>query len=242
MPSLNPLEQLAVDAFTAALETCREEDVELPEEVWAIAQSPEQHVADLSEIAKQHPQLNANYRMARKLLGGVDAERHKRMNTSDQPQLEQYQFFTEGLIIGSEGKLQNSPSVNLEKDGLSTSTSDDNAKTSGFSHYSGSSNVAPSSPIQPVIYRYTLPDTASPQAAIAFSKQVEMIRQSNPDWVVSFDRPNPGEADAIVLIHKDEHYATTHAAYLTNQTLNQIVGPALSRIFGAISSQIPEPS
>ncbi len=233
MQSLSPLEQLAVDAFTAALETCREEGVELPEDVWAIAQAPEQHVADLSEIAKQHPQLNANYRMARKLLRTVEAERHKRMNTSDQPQLGQFQSFLKGPT--------SAPLFPWEQDGTSTSTFDDNLKPSDFSTHSGSPKASPPPPIQPIIYRYTLPDTASPQAAIAFSKQVEMIRHSNPDWVVSSDRPNPGEADAIVLIHNDEHYATAHAAYLTNQTLNQIVGPALSRVFGAIPSQISEP-
>jgi uncharacterized protein YecT (DUF1311 family) len=170
MQPLEPLHQLTVDAFAAALETCRDEGIDLPEEVWAIAQSLEQHVDALSEIAKQHAELNAAYQTAQKLLRQVK--------------------------------------------GVETA-------------------------VQPIVYRYVLPDNALPQTAIAFSKQVEAIRQSNPDWIVTFDRPNPGEADAIVLIRKDEHYAATHAAYLANRTLNQVVGPALNRIFGHASFNFP---
>jgi hypothetical protein len=82
------------------------------------------------------------------------------------------------------------------------------------------------------IYRYTLPHSATGQETAAFQQQVEAIRQANPDWVISFDRPQPGESDAIVMIHKDYDYPTTHAAYIANRTINDVVAPTLSRIFG----------
>lgn len=88
---------------------------------------------------------------------------------------------------------------------------------------------------QPTIYRYTLPSTATPQQVVAFQQQVEAIRQANPDWVVTFDRPQPGEADAIVMIYNDENYPTVHAAYIANRTLNQVVAPALTRIFSPVN-------
>ncbi len=235
MQSLEPLEQLAVDAFATALETCREEGVELPEEVWAIAQTPEDHVAELSQIAKQYPQLSAAYRTARKLLRKTEGDRNKRLSTDDQSFLKQVnpaleQPFTPLLSPWDKEATPTSISDRTPKPSESLDSPD--SATSG-----DSDTASPSSPIRPVIYRYTLPDTASPQAAIAFSKQVETIRQINPDWVVSYDRTNPGEADAIVLIHKDEHYAVTHSAYLMNQTLNQVVGPALARVFGSTPSK-----
>lgn len=214
MPSLNPLEQLAVDAFATALETCREEGVKLPEEVKEVAHDLEHHAAVLSEMAKQHPQLNAAYRTARKLLRQTEGERKKRLGTSNQITLEP--MLTPSGLLGEV----------MSK----TTHTNDSAVTSD----QGTTLAQPTAntPVQSVIYRYTLPDTASPQAAIAFTKQVEAIRQSNPDWVVNFDRPNPGEVDAIVLIHKDEYYVTTHTAYIANRTLNQVVEPALNRVFG----------
>ena len=217
MHSLEPLEQLAVDAFVAALETCHEEGVELPEEVWAIAQSPEQHIEELSEIAKQYPQLNAAYRTARKLLRKAEGHRNKRMEAGGR-------IFLKQPDLSSELPTQAVDSVHRPD----VSDPGDLATT------------LQTNPTRPIIYRYTLPETASPQAAIAFSKQIEVIRKSNPNWVVSFDRPNPGEADAIILIHKDEHYATNHAAYLMNRTLDQVVGPTLGRIFGAATSKSPK--
>jgi hypothetical protein len=90
---------------------------------------------------------------------------------------------------------------------------------------------SPTQTNQPIVYRYTLPINATASETAAFQQQVEAIRQANPDWVVTFDRPQSGEADAIVIIHKDEQYAQVHAAYITNRTLNDIVAPALSRVF-----------
>ncbi len=225
MHSLEPLEQLAVEAFVTALETCREEGVELPEKVWAIAQSPEQYITELSKTAKQYPQLNAAYQTARKLLRKAEGDRNKRMSTDNHSLLKQSDPFSKQSF--------NSPFSSREIKPTPHSTSDDSSKAFATSTLS---------PTQPIVYRYTLPDTASPQAVIIFSKQVEAIRQSNPDWVVSHDRRNPGEADAIILIHKDEQYATTHAAYLMNQTLNQIVAPALVQIFGTTPAKLSEPS
>ena len=83
MQSLEPFDQLAVDAFCAALEVCEEENVDLPEEVWAIAQSPEDHIEELGAIAKQHPRLNTAYRTARKVLRTAESTRKKRLVTED---------------------------------------------------------------------------------------------------------------------------------------------------------------
>jgi hypothetical protein len=228
MQPLEPLDQLTVDAFVAAVETCRDEGIELPETVWAIAQSPEHHVETLSEMAKQHPQLHTAYRTARKLLRQAEGERNKRMSTNDRTQVKPLRPSSELVFT--------SPTVAWEEESISTSKSE---STPPQAFFQPQLNHPSLDPVQSIVYRYTLPETASPQAAIAFSKQVEAIRQSNPDWVVTFDHPNPGEADAIVLIRKDEHYAATHAAYLANRTLNQVVGPALNRIFGHASFNFP---
>ncbi|MEO1386183.1 MAG: hypothetical protein AAFV85_02270 [Cyanobacteria bacterium J06634_6] len=236
MKALEPLEQLAVDAFVTALETCQEEGVELPNEVWAIAQSPEEHAANLSEIAKQHPQLHNTYRIARKVLRKSESVRSKRMNTQDSVLLKRPGL---SFVQPINTPLSSSEkAVTTEMPSNGSSKTFDSSQRPDTSVHNGQSETSSPDPIQPVIYRYTLPDTASPQAAIAFTKQVEAIRKSNPDWVVSSDRPKAGEADAIILIHKDEHYTTTHATYLMNQTLNGVVAPALNRVFGATPSQV----
>jgi hypothetical protein len=34
------------------------------------------------------------------------------------------------------------------------------------------------------------------------------------------------------MIHKDDNYSTTHAAYIADRTVNEIAAPILNRIFG----------
>ena len=261
MESFELTEQLTVEAFITALETCKEEGVELPESVRAVAQSPEKHVTELSTIAKQHPQFNASYITARKLLQKSESVLGKRVNTHSSVSSISHGTSAPSIldsVVSSSSPLgipalRLSPAVSglvsgpllssLEEKTIPDSNPNvhnevvDAHQSFVPSVHSTTQKSQKTNLVQPVIYRYTLPDTSSPQALIAFSNQIEAIRQSNPDWVISFDRPKAGEADAIILIRRDEHYASTHAAYLMNQTLNEVVAPALSKVFGSSSSK-----
>ncbi|NJR69092.1 MAG: hypothetical protein HC771_10810 [Synechococcales cyanobacterium CRU_2_2] len=79
MSSLTPLEQLAVEAFAIALEICREENVELPGDIWALENDLESQAGELSAIAQTHPQLQACYRTARNMLRRESGDRNKRL-------------------------------------------------------------------------------------------------------------------------------------------------------------------
>ena len=230
MSALSQLEQLAVDAFAAALETCREENIELLPEIQAIEPELEKHVSDLSNIAKAQPQFHTFYRNARNALRRASATRSKRATPATaSPSLVQEAPNTwkreHQEMLNAPEKPKNSPQANTDPTiVLERADSSPNSSTQ-------LTKEAAEQPHPPIIYRYTLPRDSNPQAIAAFPKQVESIRQQNPDWVVSFDIPNANEADAIFLIHKDENYPKIHATYLASRTLNRVVAPALSRIF-----------
>ena len=78
------------------------------------------------------------------------------------------------------------------------------------------------------IYRFFLPAGATVAERRKFHQDVEWIKQANPNWVVSLDRPLPNEADAIVLIYNDENYLAYHAGYIATRTLSEFS----HRVFG----------
>ncbi|NJR69094.1 MAG: hypothetical protein HC771_10820 [Synechococcales cyanobacterium CRU_2_2] len=83
MSSLSPLEQLALNAFAAALDTCHEEGIELPEEIRVLKNNLEQHVGELGAIAQTHPQFNAFYRNARNVLRRASGDGDRFLPRSD---------------------------------------------------------------------------------------------------------------------------------------------------------------
>ncbi len=202
MRSLSPLDQLAVEAFVTALETCRETGVELPDDVWAIAQSPEQHLTSLSEIAQQHPQLNTAYRTARKLLRQAESDRQKRLNTHDHAQV--------GPGHPSPDLLPPSPSLPGEP----------KVKTVRLDHIPTPPSPPADTP-SPDIQRIVLAANASDRDRQNYQKYLEELQRLNPDWAIVPDCPQAGEADAHLAIWKDQDYLARHAAYIATRYLNE---------------------
>jgi hypothetical protein len=202
MNQLAPHNQITLEAFQAAVDTYRQCGIDLPESIAEIADSLEQHIARLDSLSEIDRNFEVAYKAVRSTLQNSSSQRAKFLDTSE---------------------------IAIDKPHNGHSAQPPPLGTNG---HSKTDSVAAEPNTQPTIYRYTLPHSATSQETAAFQQQVEAIRQANPDWVISFDRPQPGESDAIVMIHKDHDYPTTHAAYIANRTINDVVAPTLSRIFG----------
>jgi hypothetical protein len=210
MNQLAPHNQITLEAFQAAVDTYRQCGFDLPESIAEIADSLEQHIARLDSLSEIDPTFEIAYKAVRSTLQNASSQRAKFLDTSETAIDRPHNGHT------SNGNLAPLPPLG----------------TNGHSKTDLPVNPSAEPNTQPTIYRYTLPQSATTQETAAFQQQVEAIRQANPDWVIIFDRPQPGESDAIVMIHKDHDYPTTHAAYIANRTINDVVAPTLNRIFG----------
>jgi hypothetical protein len=199
-------QKLTLQAFQTAVDTYRQRGLDLPERIAAIADTLETHIDELDSLSEIDPTFEMIYEAVGSAL----------YNSSQRAK----------LLNPPETTRPHSNGFHTTSNGNSSTTQP--PKTNG--HHQTAEPIEPTH--QPTIYRYTLPHSATIQETNAFQQQVEAIRQANPDWVISFDRPQPGESDAIVMIHKDHDYPTTHAAYIANRTINDVVAPTLSRIFG----------
>lgn len=208
MIQLEADQKLTLQAFQAAVDTYRQRGLDLPERIAAIADTLETHIDELDALSEIDPTFEMIYEAVGSAL----------YNSSQRAK----------LLNPPETTKSHSNGFHSTRNGNGNSPTNPQPETNG--HHQTAASAEPTT--QPTIYRYTLPHSATTQETAAFQQQVEAIRQANPDWVISFDRPQPGESDAIVMIHKDHDYPTTHAAYIANRTINDVVAPTLSRIFG----------
>ncbi len=199
MSTLSPLDQLAVDAFAIALETCREEGTELPKDVWALEKELDQHISELKAIAQQHPQLNTAYRTARKLLRRDGGDRQKRLSF-ETDQLQTVTQFT-GTPPQS---FSAEPSLHHQQPQTQSQVP----------------QPTPPPLTAPSIKRFVLPVDASDRDRNYFQTYIADLKRLNPNWVVTRDRCNPGESDAYVMIPNNENYQVAYAAYLGSQLIN----------------------
>ncbi|WP_448572585.1 hypothetical protein [Trichothermofontia sp.] len=229
MRSLSPLDQLAVAAFVTALETCRETGVELPDDVWAIAAAPEQHLTALSEIAQQYPQLNTAYRTARKLLRQAESDRQKRIDfhdlklVTDQFRLKQQELETrlQALLESQQQQVEEQSrkfnSLLQEQIQSSLELQQQQVKEESRKFNSLLQEQIQSSAIQ----RIVLAANASDRDRQNYQKYLEELQRLNPDWAIVPDCPQAGEADAHLAIWKDQDYLARHAAYIATRYLNE---------------------
>ncbi|TYQ24863.1 hypothetical protein [Pseudanabaena sp. UWO310] len=71
------------------------------------------------------------------------------------------------------------------------------------------------------VYRFYLPTPASEEQVVEFRQNVEFIRRANPEWEISPELPEDGEAEVVVMIYSgDGNYLNRRADYVINQ-INQ---------------------
>ncbi|MBD2327085.1 hypothetical protein [Alkalinema sp. FACHB-956] len=237
MQPLEPLEQLAVDAFVAAVETCREEGIQLPESVWLIAQSPDRHVESLGEIAKQHPQLNTAYRTARKLLRQAEGDRQKRLTPNMMTTETGHRLSQSDLVrintFGSHGvssygvsqpDLVSVNSFSYSEEIFNSTPNPDNTQPNSPSLQEPlplpKSDQQETSP--PPIYRFVLPSNTTEHDRHYFQNYVTELQRLNPSWILTRDRCTDNESEAYVMVCNNEKYRTLYATYITSQLIQDL--------------------
>jgi hypothetical protein len=74
------------------------------------------------------------------------------------------------------------------------------------------------------IYRFVLPTGANAYDRQEFQRNIEIVKQANPQWAVVTDWPQFGEEEAIVMIYKgDGNYLNRRAAYIVNKSLSEVL-------------------
>ena len=79
----------------------------------------------------------------------------------------------------------------------------------------------------PPLKRFILPVNATEVEKQYFDQYIQQLKQLNPQWVVSLDYCNPGEAEAHIMIYKDDNYVVNHAMY----SLDKLFTKAFTRTF-----------
>jgi hypothetical protein len=74
------------------------------------------------------------------------------------------------------------------------------------------------------IYRFFLPKRASQEDRRLYHERLELLQKTNSQWKFIKDKPREGEADAVLIIHRDKDYATQHGAYIINRSLSEMIG------------------
>ena len=79
----------------------------------------------------------------------------------------------------------------------------------------------------PPLKRFVLPVNATEVEKQYFDQYIQQLKQLNPQWIVSLDYCNPGEAEAYIMIYKDDNYVVNHAMY----SLDKFFTKAFTRTF-----------
>ncbi len=74
---------------------------------------------------------------------------------------------------------------------------------------------------QTLIYRFSLPFHKSITEYQQFKRNIEWIKNKNPNWEVIPDMPKLGEeSEAWIMIYKDENYLNSRISYLINTSIS----------------------
>ena len=79
----------------------------------------------------------------------------------------------------------------------------------------------------PPLKRFILPVNATESEKKYFYQYIEQLKKLNSQWIVSLDYCNPGEAEAYIMIYKDDNYVVNHATY----SLDKFLARAFTRTF-----------
>ncbi len=76
-----------------------------------------------------------------------------------------------------------------------------------------------------MVYRFVLPSHANKAARREFHQKIEIIRQTNPDWVLVREWPQYGETEAFLLLFISTFptcYETPPSAPLSTANIPQV--------------------
>ncbi len=189
------LQAIDLAAFRAALAACSARGIELPEAIMAIAPDLESHIHELDELSEQDKTFEAFYQAERLAIQNQDAQRNKRLYRAT--------TILEDPLVRDRPPQIDPPEVNPLDIPPQAETK------------------AQGAPSPPQIQRFVLPANSSQGDREYFQTYIAELKRLNPQWVVSPAPRQPGEADAYIMICRDQNYALNHAAYLATQILDQ---------------------
>ncbi len=193
MQQLADDQQITLEAFQAALRTFQQLGKPLPDEINAIVDDLENNIDRLHRLSKLDRDFEICYKSARSALQSQTGERNKRLTPTN----------------GNGTTTQKVDPVTLTKPpGTVIDPPITNGKT-------------PPPTESPPLKRFVLPVNATEAEKQYFDQYIEQLKQLNPQWVVSLDYCNPGEAEAYIMIYKDDNYVVNHAMYSVDKLLTR---------------------
>jgi hypothetical protein len=203
MTQLAADQQLTLQAFQAAVDTYNQRHIALPEKIAAIAATLESHIDRLDALSESDSAFEMVYQGARSALQSQSSHRAKFLDTSAKPP-------TNGHAP---------PEVTSASHAAEPASSESNGHTA---HHHPPNNAAPSpAPIK----RFILATNASEPEKQYFHSYIAQLKQLNPNWNVSPDHCQAGEAEAYVMFPQDENYKLNRAAYGAAQLITQFFSP-----------------
>ena len=194
MQQLNDNHQLTIDAFRTAIHLFEQNGKPLPNEISAIVHDLESNMAILDRLSENYPDFETYYQTARVILQSQSSERNKRLTSTN----------SNGTTTQ---RVDLKPLAKPPEMGI------DPPVTNG---------KAPTPTESPPLKRFVLPVNATEAEKQYFDQYIQQLKQLNPQWVVSLDYCNPGEAEAYIMIYKDNNYVINHAMYSVDKLLTRV--------------------
>ena len=200
MQQLNDNHQLTIDAFRTAIEIFEQNGKPLPDEINAIVHDLENNIARLDRLSENNSDFETYYQTARVILQSQTGERSKRLSPTNGNGSTTQKVDTVPLPLV---KPQQQPAGT----GIALPVTHGNTPTPTES---------------PPLKRFVLPVNATETEKQYFDQYIQQLKQLNPQWVVSLDYCNPGEAEAYIMIYKDNNYVINHAMYSVDKLLTRV--------------------
>jgi hypothetical protein len=80
------------------------------------------------------------------------------------------------------------------------------------------------------VYRFTLPSDKNSQDRHRFRSQIQALQIANPQWQLLRDYPKSGEAEAFIMVSKDENYVNNRISYLMTRAFSELLARKYNKL------------
>jgi hypothetical protein len=211
-PTLTPLDTITLDAFLLALGQLDEPlPAALQERIQAIGHDLPNQVGHLDALAMDYPPLADRYSQARQDIQSASQTRKQR---SSSPDAVRQDLRLAQLVLQAPDPIGTAKT-------LEALPAPEPIPTAPIAPPEATPPTSNST--TPKLYRFTLPTNSNPQKQQRFHTYIAELKRLNPNWIVSPDRPQDGEAESYIMIYNDENYKVSFAAYIASQLIIDFV-------------------
>jgi hypothetical protein len=207
-PTLTPLDTITLDAFLLALGQLDEPlPAALQERIQAIGHDLPNQVGHLDALAMDYPPLADRYSQARQDIQSASQTRKQRFSSPDAVRQD----------------LRLAQLVLQAPDPIGTAKTLEALPAPEPIPAAPESTPPTPNPTTPKLYRFTLSANSNPQKQQRFHTYIAELKRLNPNWIVSPDRPQDGEAESYIMIYNDDNYKVAFAAHIAGQLITDFV-------------------